>query len=245
MPEIFRIAAVAVDPERSRRLRGRIRPLDLHRSGGGMSIIRRFTTLCLAVLLAGSALASPARAAVDTDLTNFDTAGDQVVRFDTDGNAVDAHDGAITRFGSTYYLYGTSFDCGYQWQNNTTFCGFKVYSSPDLAHWTDRGHVVPPRDCRYCFRPHVVYDKATRKYVMWVNDQDAADKFRVYTSARPTGPFTEQAVPDLPDQTHCTADLDVFVDDDGTGYLACSNAGWHAASSPSPRAAPAASPHSP
>ena len=104
-----------------------------------------------------------------------------------------------------------------------------MYSSPDLAHWTDRGHVVKARSCKFCFRPHTVYDKATGKYVMWVNDQEAADRFRVYTADRPTGPFTEQPVPDLPAGTHCTADLDVFVDDDGTGYLACSNAGWHIA----------------
>ncbi|GAA4624592.1 hypothetical protein GCM10023196_025350 [Actinoallomurus vinaceus] len=194
----------------------------------GMRAIRLVLALTMAVggLLI---LTAPAGAAVDTDLTSFDAAGNQVVRFDTDGNAVDAHDGAIERFGGTYYLYGTSYDCGYQWQNNDTFCGFKVYSSPDLAHWTDRGHVVAPRSCRYCFRPHVVYNRATRRYVMWVNDQDAADKFRVYTSRTPTGPFTEQPVPDLPDQTHCTADLAVFVDDDGTGYLTCSNAGWHIA----------------
>lgn len=186
--------------------------------------------MALAALLGGLlGFAVPARAAVDTEITNFDAAGNQVVRFDTDGNAVDAHDGAVARFGGTYYLYGTSYDCGYQWQNNDTFCGFKVYSSPDLAHWTDRGYVVAARPCRYCFRPHVVYDRATRRYVMWVNDQDAADRFRVYTSRRPTGPFTERPVPDLPDQTHCTADLALFVDDDGTGYLTCSNAGWHIA----------------
>jgi len=198
----------------------------------GMRTIPRpaalLTVLALIAALLAAA-ASPARAAVDTDLANFGAGGEQVVRFDTDGNAVDAHDGAIQRFGDTYYLYGTSYDCGYQWNNNSTFCGFKVYSSPDLAHWTDRGHVVEGRDCKYCFRPHAVYNRATGKYVLWVNDQEAADKFRVYTADRPTGPFTEQPVPDLPAGTSCTADLDVFTDDDGTGYLVCSNAGWHIA----------------
>ncbi|HEY3686972.1 MAG TPA: family 43 glycosylhydrolase [Streptosporangiaceae bacterium] len=196
---------------------------------------RRARTALAALLLVAAALVAPAlaapaaHAAVDTPITNYDADGHQVTRFDTDGNAVDAHDGAIQRFGDTYYLYGTSYDCGYQWQNNDTFCGFKVYSSPDLAHWTDRGHVVAARSCAYCFRPHVVHDKATGKYVMWVNDQDAADKFRVYTADRPTGPFTEQPVPDLPADTHCTADLDVFADTDGSAYLTCSNAGWHIA----------------
>ncbi|TDD87813.1 hypothetical protein E1293_07325 [Actinomadura darangshiensis] len=183
----------------------------------------------LSCLLLTALTAVPARAAVTTGLTNFGPGGEQVTRYDTDGNAVDAHDGAIQRFGDMYYLYGTSYDCGYQWQVNTSFCGFKVYSSPDLAHWTDRGYVVKPRDCKFCFRPHAVYNETTHKYVLWVNDQEAADKFRVYTAPRPTGPFTEQPVPDLPEGTHCTADLDVFVDDDGTGYLACSNAGWHIA----------------
>ncbi|MDL4774418.1 MULTISPECIES: family 43 glycosylhydrolase [Thermomonosporaceae] len=173
--------------------------------------------------------AAPRPAGTTTELANFDAGGNQVTRYDTDGNAVDAHDGAIQRFGDTYYLYGTSYDCGYQWQVNNTFCGFKVYSSPDLAHWTDRGYAAKPRDCKFCFRPHTVHNKATGKYVMWVNDQEAADRFRVYTADRPTGPFTEKPVPDLPSATPCTADLDVFIDDDGTGYLACSNAGWHIA----------------
>ncbi|MGI5208782.1 family 43 glycosylhydrolase [Spirillospora sp. CA-108201] len=187
-------------------------------------LLAALTSLLLALLTA-----LPARAEVVSDLVNFGPGGEQTVRFDTDGNAVDAHDGAIQRFGDTYYLYGTSYDCGYQWQVNTSFCGFKVYSSPDLVHWTDRGNVVQPRDCKFCFRPHAVYNETTRKYVLWVNDQEAADRFRVYTADRPTGPFTEQPVPDLPGGTHCTADLDVFVDDDGSGYLACSNAGWHVA----------------
>src|SRR3954453_20795044 len=113
--------------------------------------IPRLAAAIIGAVLLTLSIAAPVRAATDTDLTNFDPAGNQVVRFDTDGNAVDAHDGAITRFGNTYYLYGTSYDCGYQWQYNTTFCGFKVYSSPDLEHWTDRGYVAGPRDCTYCF----------------------------------------------------------------------------------------------
>ena len=187
----------------------------------------------IAALLGACALAlaaAPAApAAVDAQLRNVDATGRQVMRFDTGGNALDAHDGAIAQFGHTYYLYGTSYDCGYQWTVNDRFCGFKAYSSPDLVHWTDRGFVAPARPCQFCFRPHVVHDAHTGKYVMWVNSQETADNFRVYTADRPTGPFTEQPVPDLPDDTFCTADLDLFVDHDGTAYLACSNAGWHIA----------------
>jgi len=113
--------------------------------------------LCLIGCIAVGALMVPtaARAAVNTTITNFDSAGHQISRFDTDGNALDAHDGQIALFNGTYYLYGTSYDCGYQYQHNSTFCGFKVYSSPDLVHWTDKGPVVNARSCQYCFRPHV------------------------------------------------------------------------------------------
>jgi hypothetical protein len=86
---------------------------------------------------------SPARAAYTSTITNFDSGGNATVRFDTRGNAVDAHDGEISVFNGTYYLYGTAYDCGYQWRGaGAPFCGFKVYSSSDLTHWTDRGYLV-------------------------------------------------------------------------------------------------------
>ncbi len=191
--------------------------------------IRTVAATALGALALVLATAPAAGAAVDADLRNFDEAGRQVMRFDTAGDPLDAHDGAIMQFGNRYYLYGTSYDCGYQWTVNDRFCGFKVYSSPDLVHWTDRGHVAPARSCQFCFRPHVTYNERTRKYVMWVNDQSVGDRFRAYTADRPTGPFTEAPVPDLPEGTYCTADLDLFVDDDGTGYLACSRSNWHIA----------------
>src|ERR1700737_1513920 len=84
---------------------------------------------------------TPASAAgVTSTITNFDASGHQITRYDTNGNAVDAHDGIIALFGSTYYLYGTSYNCGFTWlAAGTAFCGFKVYTSTDLVHWTDRG----------------------------------------------------------------------------------------------------------
>jgi hypothetical protein len=38
------------------------------------------------------------------------------------------------------------------------------------VHWTDRGFVAPADTCGDCFRPHVIYDQATGKYVLWTND---------------------------------------------------------------------------
>ena len=183
-----------------------------------------------------SAAAAAAAAGYTTTITNFDSTGDQTVRFDTDGNAVDAHDGMIALFGGTYYLYGTAYDCGFSWQTTgTPFCGFKVYSSTDLVHWTDRGLLFDPTGSVWqtrcngstygCFRPHVVYDAATGMYVLWVNVYDNSVGYRVFTSAGPTGPFTEQAVPTLAVNDNAPAggvnngDETVFTDDDGTGYI--------------------------
>lgn len=75
-----------------------------------------------------------------SQVINFDNKGRQLVKFDELGNAVDAHDGEIACFNGTYYLYGTSYDCGFAWQDETApFCGFKVYESKDLRNWVDKG----------------------------------------------------------------------------------------------------------
>jgi hypothetical protein len=47
---------------------------------------------------------------------------------------IDLHDGQIQKFGSTYYLYGTMYACGYQWfQNPTPWCGFGVSTSSSMS----------------------------------------------------------------------------------------------------------------
>lgn len=173
----------------------------------------------VAVVALGMTTPVSASAAVTSTLTNFDSAGHQLVRFDTDGNAVDAHDGQLARFGDSYYLYGTSYDCGYRWQINSRFCGFKVYSSPDLTHWTDRGFVVQPYQCPTCFRPHILYNPNTSKYVLWTNDGSVRGNFRVYTSDSPTGPFTEQPLPHLA-YSDCGWDFGLYRDPQtGRGYM--------------------------
>jgi hypothetical protein len=194
-------------------------------------------TVLLAVAASTVVVSQPASAAYTSTIRNFDAAGNQTVRFDTRGNAVDAHDGVIDVFNGTYYLYGTAYDCGYQWRRaGAPFCGFKVYSSSDLVHWTDRGYLFDPTTSLWqtrcngatygCFRPHVVYNTSTQTYVLWVNVYDNRVGFRVFTSASPTGPFTEAAVPtlavnnDAPVAGVNNGDHAVFVDDDGTAYLA-------------------------
>lgn len=171
------------------------------------------------------------------EIKNFTEDGQQITRFDILGNAVDAHDGKIAYFNGTYYLYGTSYDCGFEWQNETAlFCGFKSYSSKDMVHWKDEGFLFNAQTPLWqsrcdgktygCFRPHVVYNKKSKNYVLWINVYDNVSGYRVFTAKKPTGPFVEVAQPkiavnsDKPAGGLNNGDHDLFVDDDGTCYLA-------------------------
>jgi len=170
-------------------------------------------------------------------LVNFNSKGLQITRFDSVAAAIDAHDGEIAYFNETFYLYGTSYDCGYEWGNkNAPFCGFKVYTSKDMVNWTDKGFLfdaqTPVWQSRCnggtygCYRPHVIYNQKNNLYVLWINVYDNKVGYRVFTSTSPVGPFAEIAEPRLGINRDASVaglnngDHDLFVDDDGTAYLA-------------------------
>jgi len=188
-------------------------------------------------LLSGRSFAQRKHKQAAVKIVNFDKDGKQVTRFSTVGDAIDAHDGEIAWFEGKYYLYGTSYDCGFEWGNPTApFCGFKSYSSTDLVNWTDEGPLFDAKTAVWqtrcdgstygCFRPHVIYNKKTRLYVLWINVYDNVSGYRVFTSSKPMGPFTEVAEPklgvnrDAPAKGLNNGDHDTFVDDDGIAYLA-------------------------
>lgn len=170
-------------------------------------------------------------------LINFDQAGGRLVRLDTQGNSIDAHDGEIERFGDLYYLYGAAYGCGFHWRvAGTPFCGIKVYSSPDLVEWTYRGLLFDPFTVEWqlrcdgsthgCFRPHIAYNARTNRYVLWLNTYDLAVGYRVFEAVSPTGPFVEREPPRLavsgpldPYNNQFSGDHNLFVDDNGAGYL--------------------------
>ena len=160
---------------------------------------------------------------------------DGTLRFDVNGDALDAHDGQILRYGDMYYLYGTTYGCGFQWQaEGSEFCGVKVYSSPDLVTWFphpdlfDASTEVWQERCgpgTYgCFRPHVAYNAANEQYVMWLNVYDNVSGYRVFTADSPVGPFTEIAEPQMAFPEGGEGGLNygdhqIFIDDDGSAYL--------------------------
>jgi hypothetical protein len=125
-----------------------------------------------------------------------------VPRVDDTGAILRVQDGCLSRFGSTYYLYGARYQCCpvdeqpacYQtcgWRNTT----FAVYSSPDLEVWhleSDNIFPVVTGDGPHSntrnayFEPCVLYSSAADHYVLWfLNTNTKA----VAVSDSPTGPF--------------------------------------------------------
>jgi Glycosyl hydrolases family 43 len=94
--------------------------------------------------------------------------------------------------------------------------------------WTDRGYLFNPRSGAWqarcnsltlsCYRPHVLFNQWTGKYVLWVNAYDVPNGYHVLTSDSPMGPFTEIKQPVL--ATTRGGDMDLFQDEDGVAYIA-------------------------
>jgi hypothetical protein len=182
------------------------------------------------------ATASPGSMAADVTRVHLENGAAGTARVDDGGRPIDAHDGQIQHFGDRYYLYGTRYGCGFRWNDKKSpFCGFVAYSSRDLMHWHAEGALFDATTPYWqhrcdgstygCFRPHVVFNKQTQRYVLWINSYDVSVGYHVFTATTPTGPFVEAPLAKLainreqpPGLNH--GDHDVFVDRDGKAYLA-------------------------
>lgn len=140
-------------------------------------------------------------------------------RRDVDGNIIDAHGGCLHFFEGRYYLYGEAYGktAGYTINNR-----FRVYSSVDLTHWKFEGELLKsPPDGVY-YRPYVIYNRKTHKYVLWYNWYKKLwdGEIGVATSATPVGPFTIQNTHvQLSQAKGRPGDGSLFVDDDDTAYF--------------------------
>eukprot|EP00026_Physarum_polycephalum_P008599 Phypoly_transcript_08687.p1 GENE.Phypoly_transcript_08687~~Phypoly_transcript_08687.p1 ORF type:complete len:298 (+),score=31.46 Phypoly_transcript_08687:195-1088(+) len=153
---------------------------------------------------------------------------------------MDAHDGSIQRItignSSLYYYhamqyglcreppkYGcdmTRVDCGFQLDHNIS-----IWTSPDLSSgsWTYAGNAirVEDRPAGIVFRPHLVYNPNTKLYVLvWNYDNNGRQLLAAATSHSPIGPFTLQTAQINLIMAQNVGDFALFVDDDGTGYIA-------------------------
>ncbi len=140
-------------------------------------------------------------------------------RLDEDGNIVDVHDGRVIKFGDRFYWYGTSYG---NTNGFTTANTYHVYSSPDLVTWKKEGKLLPDQPEGVYYRPHVIYNEATEKYVLWYNwyPQLWDGQFGVAVSETPSGPF--EIINDNVQMSRSSeglGDFGLFVDDDNTAYI--------------------------
>ncbi|MEI6948940.1 glycoside hydrolase family 43 protein [Paraflavisolibacter sp. H34] len=142
--------------------------------------------------------------------------------YDTRGEVINAHGGGLLYDGKRYYWYGEK-------RGRSASEGVNVYSSKDLYNWTFEGLALAPATdtasdiARGCLmeRPKVIYNKKTRKYVLWFHLElrgkgYSAARAAVAVSDRPTGPFT--FVRSFRPNGNMSRDMTLFVDDDGSAY---------------------------
>ncbi|MEU9212592.1 RICIN domain-containing protein [Streptomyces sp. NPDC048415] len=180
--------------------------------------MRRVYAVLLALCLACAgalALAGPAQAAPQT-ITN----GTQFT--DTSGVAVHAHGGGVIKVGSYYYWFGEHRNA------DNTFQYVDAYRSTDLKNWEFRNHVLSQSSASELAsanieRPKVMYNASTGKFVMWMHKENGTDyseaRAAVAVSDTVDGHYTYQGS-FQPLGQYMSRDITVFVDTDGTGYMA-------------------------
>ena len=128
---------------------------------------------------------------------------------DVSGKPINAHGGGVLFHQGTYYWYGEVKEgrtyapaCNAAWGGTRVVAGgVSCYRSTNLLHWENLGIVLPsvaedPNHDLHCDkvieRPKVIYNKSTKKFVMWLHvdsiDYKAA-KSGVAIADSPTGPF--------------------------------------------------------
>ena len=120
---------------------------------------------------------------------------------DDKGIHINAHGGGVVEYKGTYYWFGEHKVEG--GKGNTAQVGVHCYSSKDLYNWKDEGISLAVSDdlksdiAKGCIleRPKVVYNKKTKKFVMWfhlelLGKSYEAARTGVAVADKPTGPYT-------------------------------------------------------
>ncbi|MER7517793.1 hypothetical protein [Streptomyces sp. NPDC126499] len=128
---------------------------------------------------------------------------------------LDLHDSTMKRFGDTYYLYGSMYDCGYEWYvSGTPWCGFGVSTAPTpQGPWSEPRLLFDPNSwdpwskrswqvtCggtgQGCFNPRMIqrtgWGPSDGVHVLWFNaprhySDTGANAYNVMGCAGPAGP---------------------------------------------------------
>jgi len=159
--------------------------------------------------------------------SNAVTISNTAPRTTADGKIVDAHDGRIIKFGEYFYWYGTSYG---QTNGFTKANEYHVYRSSDMVSWEHIGPAIRDAPAGVYYRPHVIYNIADDRYVLWYNWYPELwnGHFGVAVSDSPEGPFT--IVSDDVEVAHSdlgVGDFGLFVDEDQSAYISYNTINGH------------------
>ncbi|MBO9661105.1 MAG: family 43 glycosylhydrolase [Chitinophagaceae bacterium] len=142
--------------------------------------------------------------------------------FDTNGDVINAHGGGVIYDNGKYYWFGEK-------RGRHASEGVNVYSSKDLYNWQYESlALAQDKDTTSditigCVmeRPKVIYNPATKKYVMWFHLElkgkgYSAARAGVAVSDKITGPF--KFVRSFRPNGNMSRDMTLFVDKDGSAY---------------------------
>ena len=147
---------------------------------------------------------------------------------DTNGKRIQAHGGGIIYVDDKFYWYGENKE---KTTNNfgVWHWGVRLYSSADLYNWTDEGIICFPelndKDSPLypeskMDRPHILYNKKTQKYVMWLKimESDFIQHMVVAQADSIKGPFKIVNNKLHPGGMN-SGDFDLVKLDDGSAYI--------------------------
>ena len=147
------------------------------------------------------------------------------VWLDTKGERIQAHGGSVLYFEGKYYWYGENKE-GITGKTPFWHAGIRCYSSTDLYNWTDEGVIIKPdledetsplHPTAFLDRPHIIYNKETKKFVCWIKVMNKGGKMVILTSDNILGPY------EIVDRWHkCVGmnvgDFDLATAPDGKAY---------------------------
>ncbi len=148
------------------------------------------------------------------------------VWYDTAGKRIQAHGGSVMYLDGAYYWYGENKEHT-DGRGDVWHWGVRCYKSTDLYNWEDCGIIIPPELNRpgsplhpasMMDRPHIIYNKRTKKFVCWVKVMTAdGQRSTVLTSDSLLGPYTIVREGILP-LGMSAGDFDLAVAEDGKAY---------------------------
>ena len=141
-------------------------------------------------------------------MTKYVTIDNTKPRLDINGEIINAHDGTYRKYGKYWYYHAMEYGLckeplKHGCDQTPNHCGFRndhnvsIWRSRNLASgsWQKIGTAMQCQKlngCAIAYRPHLVYNRITKKYVLFVNYVSTGHAYKgyaVYSSNSPEGPF--------------------------------------------------------